>query len=112
MERYALNIALQAVTGVAIVYFILGGHGWSTAVWAVLAVFLVWLTIMEMGRAGKLISEKSYWSWSRQIELIMIIVLLVSPLWSGSWFSFLIGIILGVFCLSDKAMRSSGHRRY
>ena len=86
---------------VVFIYFVLGGDTWKPRTWAIFTVMAVWIIIMNTYRDTGLITENSYWKWKGHLELLIILALLISPLWTSSRAALICGIILGIFRLKD-----------
>ena len=86
---------------VVFIYFVLGGDTWKPLTWAIFTVMAVWIIIMNTYRDTGLITENSYWKWKGHLELLIILALLISPLWTSSRAALICGIILGIFRLKD-----------
>ena len=91
----------EVVAGVAFCYFLLGGYAWNPATWAVFTLVAVWIVIKNLRRETGLESEEDYDRWRNLVGLLITIALLASSLWTHSWWSSLLGLIVGWLWLDD-----------
>jgi len=100
-KQNALITIIGVIMAVVFIYFVLGGDTWKPLTWAIFTVMAVWIIIMNTYRDTGLITENSYWKWKGHLELLIILALLISPLWTSSRAALICGIILGIFRLKD-----------
>jgi len=102
---------VEVIVTVAFLYF-LGGSNAPAYMWAIITVFAVWVALMTERQMAKLISSEDYERWKTRVGLIMVVVLLASPLWVGSWWPLLFGLILGLMLFKDlKNLRGIRNHR-
>ena len=94
----------EVVAAVVVVYFLLGGHAWSPATWALFAIVGIWIVLKNVRRETGFESEEKYNRWSALIGLLVVIALVASPLWTGSWWTLLLGLVVGAFWLDDRRL--------
>lgn len=100
-RRSVWKTMVEVVCGVAIVYFVLGGHARPSSEWAIFTVFAAWIVVMNERLGAGSISEEHYSRWKMRIWLIFVIAFLASPLWLDSWWTLIVGLIMGLFWLSE-----------
>jgi hypothetical protein len=91
----------EVVAAVAVVYFLFGGYAWSPATWALFAIVGIWIILKNVRRETGLETEEDYNRWRTLIGLLIVIALLASPFWTGSWWTFLLGLVMGALWLDD-----------
>ena len=94
-------VLIEIIVAVGVCYFLLGGSEWSPATWAVFTILAAWIIIMNVRLEAGLESEKSYLKWKQLFGLVVVVALLISPLWTGSYWTFIVGLILGLLWLDD-----------
>ena len=100
-KQNALITMIGVIMIVVFIYFVLGGDTWKPRTWAIFTVMAIWIIVMNTYRDTGLITENSYWKWKGHLELLIILALLISPLWTSSRAALICGIILGIFRLKD-----------
>jgi len=100
-KQKALITMIGVIMVVVFIYFVLGGDTWKPRTWAIFTVMAIWIIVMNTYRDTGLITENSYWKWKGHLELLIILALLISPLWTSSRAALICGIILGIFRLKD-----------
>ena len=100
-KQNALITMIGVIMVVVFIYFVLGGDTWKPRTWAIFTVMAIWIIVMNTYRDTSLITENSYWKWKGHLELLIILALLISPLWTSSRAALICGIILGIFRLKD-----------
>ncbi len=93
------SYAVASAVVVAIAY-VLGASEWNALTWAIFAVVLSWMSMIEIARHTSLISSDEYHQSGWWFAWASLAVLLLSPLWANSWFPFFVGLAYGVLLLS------------
>ncbi len=96
------TLIVEAALTIAAVYLI-WGHGWSPAFWAIWSILAVVIIVNEVWRHAGRYSSAAYWRYRRALEAILIVVILVVGLLRGSWWLTAIALGLGVLLLRDVA---------
>ena len=112
VSRRARSYIIEAILGIVIIYFLLGGSKWSPALWALFAVLAIWIVIMTVRRDAGLESDIAYERWKLQVAFLMVIGLFVSSIWKGSLWLFILSLVLGAIWVEDlRAYRSISRSR-
>ena len=112
ISRKARSYIIEAILGIVIIYFLLGGSKWSPALWALFAVLAIWIVIMTVRRDAGLESDIAYERWKLQVAFLMVIGLFVSSIWKGSLWLFILSLVLGAIWVEDlRAYRSISRSR-
>jgi len=99
--RKTESYIIEAAIGIAFCYFVLGGSRWSPALWAVFALFAIWIVIMNIRRNAGIESVQAYERWHSRVGFLILIALLVASIWPGSWMLFAFTAVFGAIRLSD-----------
>ena len=101
MSRKVNSYIIEAIAAIAVIYFLLGGSKWSPALWAIFAVFAIWIVVMNVRRDAGVESVNAYERWRLQIAFLMVIGLLVASIWKGSLGLCILSLVMGAIWISD-----------
>ena len=103
----AIYYVIAAAAATAFSYFLLGGSKWSPALWAVFALLAAWIVVMNVRHDAGQKGRASYECWKLQIAFLMVVALIVSGIWHGSVWLFVLGLVLSAAWIGDlRAYRS------
>jgi len=101
MCRKANSYIIEAIAAIAVIYFFLGGSKWSPALWAIFAVFAIWIVVVNVRRDAGVESVNAYERWRLQIAFLMVIGLLVASIWKGSLGLCILSLVMGAIWIND-----------
>ncbi len=100
-------VMVVVMSAAASIYFFINGKSWSPAIWSFFAIWAffaicaAWIIRMNVRRDAGLETEESYLRWKLRFGRLIVLALLFSPLWTGSLWGLITGIILCIFWLED-----------
>jgi hypothetical protein len=101
INRSTSSYMIEAALAIAFGYFLLGGAEWSPATWAIFAFFAIWIVVMHVRRDAGIMSNDEYERWRSTLGFLMVLGLIVVAFYKGSYWLFIIGLILGVSLSRD-----------
>ena len=104
--RRASSYVLEATAAIALIYFFLGGAGWSPWMWALFGVFAVSVVVHNVLHDTGRESEADYEKWRARLGLAMVVAILAAAVWHRSVWTLGLGLVLGWIWIDERRIRS------